>query len=254
MPDFQLRTIQSFQEIDQCIQLQRATWGLPDIDITPARLFVVAQWSGAPSIGAFDASGRVFGFVHTLMARHEGTPAFYSHMLAVDESLRDTGIGYSLKLAQRDQALALNIPLVIWTFDPLQSRNAHFNLNKLGAVVRRYAVNFYGEQHASVFDAGIGSDRVFAEWWVGSRRVELALAGEPSPPDVSHDSIDIPGDFNSVKRTDHQQALIWRLQTREAFQSRLSRGLVVVGLERDIGSGISRYRLASAEATTDALR
>lgn len=254
MNAFDLRPVLNFDDIDQCIELQRATWGLPEVDITPARLFIVARWAGTPPIGAFDAGGRLLGFVHTLMANHNGTPAFYSHMLAVDESTRDSGIGYRLKLAQREQAIAQKVPLVLWTYDPLQSRNAHFNLNKLGAIVRTYAVNFYGEKHASVFDAGIGSDRVLAEWWVGSRRVAQALSGEPTAPDSSLDTVEIPSDFSAVKRGDHQQALIWRLQTREAFQSRLSRGLVVVGLARDLENGRSRYRFSGPEAVADALR
>ena len=254
MTAFDLRPIQSLPDIDQCIELQRSTWGMPEVDLTPPRLFIVARWAGTPPIGAFDEGGRLLGFVHTLLANHNGTPAFYSHMLAVDESLRDSGIGYRLKLAQREQARAQNVPLVVWTFDPLQSRNAHFNLNKLGAVVRGYVVNFYGEQHASVFDAGIGSDRVFAEWWVASNRVARALSGEPPSPDSSLDSLEIPADFNAVKRSDHQQALICRLQTREAFQSRLSRGLVAVGLERDLERGTSRYRFSGPEAVADALR
>lgn len=254
MTAFELRPIHSQRDIDQCVVLQRNTWGMPDVDITPARLFIVARWAGTTPIGAFDEHGRLLGFVHTLLAQHEGTPAYYSHMLAVDESLRDSGIGYRLKLAQREQALSQGIPLVVWTFDPLQSRNAHFNLNKLGAVVRGYVVNFYGEKHASVFDAGIGSDRVFAEWWVGSRRVARALEGGPPMPDTSLETLEIPSEFGAVKRDDHQGALLWRLQTREAFQSRLSRGLVAVGLDRDRESGRSRYRFASAEAASDALR
>lgn len=254
MPDFELRTIESHDDIAQCVALQRATWKMPDVDITPARLFIIARYSCAPPIGAFDSGGQLLGFVHTLLSHHAGVNAFYSHMLAVDESQRDAGIGYRLKLAQRERALAAGVPLVVWTYDPLQSRNAHFNLNKLGAIVRRYVVNFYGEDHASVFDSGIGSDRVFAEWWVGSRRVARALAGETPVPEPNLDAVEIPSQFTAVKQSDQHRAMLWRLQVREAFQSRLSRGLAVVGLERDAGSGLSRYRFAGAEAAEDAIR
>ena len=254
MKPFEIREIASFADIGQCVELQRSTWGMPEIDITPARLFVTARWAGTPPLGAFDASGRVVGFLHTIPARFGGTPSFYSHMLAVDERLRDTGIGFALKLEQRRRALADGVPLVVWTFDPLQSRNAHFNINKLGVVVRRYVENFYGEQHASVFDAGIGSDRVFAEWWVGSDRVERVLAGERRAATGLEPFVEIPSDFAAIKRTGLEQALIWRLRTREQFQSRLSRDLAADGFVRDAESGTSRYIFEAAEAVAHAIR
>lgn len=249
-----IRPIDTFDEIEQCVELQRSVWSMPDVDLTPARLFVIAKWSTAPPLGAFDERGSVVGFVHTLLARFEGTICYYSHMLAVDERLRDTGIGYRLKLAQRDQAIADNVPLVVWTFDPLQSRNAHFNLNKLGAVARRYITNFYGERHATVFDAGIGSDRVYAEWWVRSRNVERALAGEPRADAGPRVYVEVPSDISGLKRRDQESALIWRLRTRERFQSSLSRGMVAIGFERGGEQATSRYIFADEEAVRDALR
>lgn len=243
-----IRPIESFEDIDKCMALQSATWSLPDIDQTPPRLFVVARHSGTPPLGAFDERGELVGFVHTLMGRFAGALCFYSHMLAVDERYRDSGIGYRLKLAQRDQALAAGVPLVVWTFDPLQSRNAYFNLNKLGAIARRYVDNFYGEQHATVFDAGLGSDRLFAEWWVGSERVARALRGEAQRPPDHSALVTIPREIASIKRTDHQSALLWRLRVREQFQSLFSRGLIAVGLERDTSEQTSRY-LFSEEAS-----
>ena len=244
--DLELREIKTFGEIDACVALQRQTWGMPDLEVTGSHLFVIAAYSGTPAIGAFAADGRLVGFLHMLFANFYGTPAYYSHMLAVDESWRDKGVGYRLKLAQRDRALENDVPLVVWTFDPLQSRNAHFNVNKLGAVIRRYVVNFYGENNFTVFDAGIGSDRVFAEWWVRSEKVERALAGERFRPATTAAGVEIPADINRIKRTDHGSALLWRLHTRERFQSRLSRGLVAVALEHEPDSEHSTYVFADA--------
>ena len=250
----EIRDVTSFEDIDQCMTMQRTTWRLPDADITPSRLFILARWAGTPPIGAFDESGCLRGFLHTIPARFGGTPSYYSHMLAVDESQRDSGIGYALKLEQRRRALADGVPLVVWTFDPLQSRNAHFNINKLGVVVRRYVEDFYGAQHASVFDAGIGSDRVFAEWWVGSPHVARAIEGQAVAPTGLEPFVEIPADFNAIKQTDQEQALLWRLRTREQFQSRLSRGLVAVALVRDATSRMSRYIFEQGEAVENELR
>ena len=254
MEGFSIREIERFDEIEQCMDMQRRTWSMPDVDLTPARLFVVARHAGTPPLGAFAPDGRLVGFLHTLAARFGGVESYYSHMLAVDEGLRDAGIGYALKLEQRRRALADGVRLVVWTFDPLQSRNAHFNINKLGVVVRRYTENFYGEHHASIFDAGIGSDRVFAEWWVGSERVARALAGERVAPPVGGTGVEIPSDFNAVKRSSLDEALLWRLRTREQFQSCLSRGLAAVGFERDPARGRSRYAFTDAEEVDRAIR
>src|SRR5205823_4269133 len=111
---------------------------------------------------------------------------YYSHMLAIIPELQNSGLGRELKLRQRERALENNVRYIIWTFDPLQSRNAHLNINKLGCIVRRYKVNFYSTSMASVFDADIESDRLMAEWWVNLPRVESAIAGRA--PTVSADA------------------------------------------------------------------
>lgn len=237
---FEIREIESFGEIQQCIELQRVTWGMPDVDITPSRLFVIARHGGTPPLGAFALDGRLLGFLHTLSASFEGTPAYYSHMLAVEPTERDKGIGRALKLEQRLRALKSGIPLVVWTFDPLQSRNAHFNINRLGVVVRRYYENFYGAEHASVFDAGIGSDRLFAEWWVGSSRVERLVSGGRNEFEASG-MVEIPSDINSIKGRSKDEAAAWRSKARNDIQEQLGFGRYVRGFVFDRERGISRY-------------
>lgn len=252
MDDVELRDITAFSDIQACLRLQKATWGMPDADMTGTKFFVIAKHAGLPAIGAFDASGDLVGYLYTFLGRFHGTIAYYSHQLAVDAEWRDKGVGLKLKLAQRERALRDNVDLIVWTYDPLQSRNAHFNLNKLGAVVRRYVVNFYGEQNMTVFDAGIGSDRVFAEWWVRSRKVALALAGGTYRPQLATAPLAIPADITGIKERDEHAALLWRLRTRERFQSRLSRGLVAVSLDYDRESRRSRYVFADGRELRDA--
>ena len=246
MEEIELRDITKVEDIEKCVDLQRETWRMPDVDVTSAKFFIIASHAGTPAIGAFDRTGRLVGYLYTLLGRFDGVLAYYSHQLAVAEDFRNMGVGYRLKLAQRDRALRDGVPLIVWTYDPLQSRNAHFNLNKLGVVVRRYVVNFYGDQNWTVFDAGIGSDRVFAEWWVRSPKVELALGGSAFQPALARAGLEIPADINTVKRRDEREALLWRLHTRERFLSRLSRGLVAVALEHDPASDQSSYIFADA--------
>jgi predicted GNAT superfamily acetyltransferase len=246
LDELELREVTTITDIHACLRLQKETWGMPDVEMTGAKFFVIAKHAGTPALGAFDRTGRLVGYLYTFLGRFHGTMAYYSHQLAVAGGWQDKGVGHRLKLAQRERALREGIDLVVWTFDPLQSRNAHLNLNKLGAVVRRYVVNFYGEQNKTIFDAGIGSDRVFAEWWVRSPRVEMALRGERFRPAILTSGLEIPSDINAVKEHDERAALLWRLHTRERFTSRLSRGLVAVGLDHDKATDRSRYVFADA--------
>jgi len=246
MNEIELRDVTTFADIHACLRLQKETWQMPDAEMTGSKFFVIAKHAGMPAIGAFDGTGRVVGYLFTFLGRFHGTLAYYSHQLAVAADWRDRGVGLRLKLAQRERALGDGVDLVVWTYDPLQSRNAHFNLNKLGVIVRRYIPNFYGEQAKNVFDAGIGSDRVFAEWWVRTPKVERALRGESYRPRLETASLEIPADINDVKRHDDRAALLWRLNTRERFQSRLSRGLVAVTLSYDRDANRSRYIFADS--------
>jgi predicted GNAT superfamily acetyltransferase len=170
---------------------------------------------------------------------------YHSHLAAVVENLRHQDIGFRMKLAQRQQAMKAGVPLIIWTFDPLQSRNAHLNINKLGAVIRRYEVNHYSEGLSTVFDSGVPSDRIFAEWWVSSPHVGSILAGKrPYVKDPS-ESVLIPEDINKERSRSVEEHLKWRIRVREDFQSALAGGLIVRGFERAVGT--SRYLLGEDE-------
>src|ERR1041385_530705 len=192
-----IRECVSVDDFQQCIELERAVWKDEDIGIMPIRLYMISKACKAPTVGAFDQPGRLVGFVHTMLALVDHHVIYHSHLAAVLEGLRHKDIGYRMKLKQREFALAAGIPLIIWTFDPLQSRNAHLNINKLGAIIRRYEANYYGEGLSAVFGTDVPSDRIFAEWWVQSPHVEAALAGiRPQVPDA--EAVIIPEEISRV--------------------------------------------------------
>src|SRR5262249_28542527 len=146
-----------------------------------------------------------------------------------------------MKLAQREHAIKSGVPLIIWTFDPLQSRNAHLNINKLGAIIRRYEVDYYSRGFSNVFDPMVPSDRIVAEWWVSSPHVEAVLAGNRPGGDAKAESVSIPEDVGKIRERSSEEYLKWRLRVREDFQSKLADGLIAWGFERQPGG--SRYLL-----------
>ena len=239
-PHVTIRECVSVDDFRQCIELERSIWHDEDIGIMPIRLYMVSKSCNAPTIGAFDSEGRLVGFVHTSLALKGRHVAYHSHLAAVAASFRNKDIGLRMKLAQREHALQTGIPLIVWTFDPLQSRNAHLNINKLGAVIRRYEVNYYSEGISAVFDPNVPSDRVFAEWWVSSPHVVSVLGGKrPSPPGLAG-SVEIPENVDSVS-TSVEQHLQWRLRVREEFKAALSRGNIARAFIRQPDKKLSCY-------------
>ncbi|HJQ69373.1 MAG TPA: hypothetical protein VKA70_10385 [Blastocatellia bacterium] len=246
--DVTIRECVSVDDFNQCIELERAVWKDDDIDIMPIRLYMISKACNAPTLGAFDQAGRLVGFVHTMLALDGRNVVYHSHMAAVIEEMRHKDIGYRLKLAQRERAVEAGIPLIIWTFDPLQSRNAHFNINKLGVIVRRYEVNYYGEGVSSVFDSEVPSDRIFAEWWVSSPHVESVLAG--GRPSITEEAgaVVVPDDISAVRARSLEEHIEWRRRVRDDFQRELSKGQVVRGFARDRESAKSMYLFGPDES------
>ncbi|MFN0122341.1 MAG: GNAT family N-acetyltransferase [Blastocatellia bacterium] len=238
----QIRPCRTLDEFRACIDMQRDIWRFSDLDVVPLRAFVITRHSGGFTLGAFAPDNQLLGFAHALAAFEDGArPYYYSHMLAVREDLQNAGLGVKLKLAQRDHALAEGIPVIRWTFDPLQSRNAYLNIVKLGGVVRKYLVNYYGDASSSVLHAGLETDRLFAEWWVGSDRVARAIQGaraaDPAPARV----VEVPWDIQVIKDKDMNEARRWQMQIREQFQQCLADGLYCAGFARGENGDPSRY-------------
>ncbi len=230
-PEYVIRQCETLEEFEACLQMQRDVWQFSDLDVTPLRSYIITRRSGGFTLGAFDASNKLLGFGHAIAAFDEKLrPYYYSQMLAVAPELRNAGLGARLKLAQRDQALKTGVPLLTWTFDPLQSRNAYLNIVKLGGVIRQYCVNYYGNKSTSAFHRGLDTDRLFIEWWVRSSRVADAVAGK-RPAGEPEAVVEVPRDIESMKARDMEEARRWHLKVREGFQKCLNEGLYCAGFE-----------------------
>jgi predicted GNAT superfamily acetyltransferase len=187
-----IRKCQTLDEFQHCVALQREIWQEADLEIEPATAFVVAANTGGQVLGAFDGE-RLAGYTLAVAGIREGVPYLHSHMTGIHADFRDRGIGRMLKLFQRDEALSRNIRLICWTFDPLEFRNAYFNLNRLGAITRTYLPNFYGVT-SSPLHRGLATDRLLAEWHLDSPRVMAAAAGVPVQIPESSAVIGMPAD------------------------------------------------------------
>jgi len=223
-------------------ELQKEVWGIPDIEVVPVTQLVAAKEAGGTLIGAYDADVLV-GFVYGFPSFEYGQAAHHSHMLAVKTAYRNLDLGRRLKLAQREHVIAQGIAVMTWTFDPLQSLNAHFNFSKLGVVADRYLVDFYGAEAAS-FLHQTGTDRLWVSWWLTSDHVKRTISGDRAPESFSPDdvSIEIPGDINSLQQQDPRTALRWRQETRAAFTEAIRAGYKVVGFVRE--NNVGRYLLS----------
>ena len=242
MEEIAIRECLTIEELDQCVRLQRDVFGLPDIEISPRRHLIVSRQAGGWTLGAFTnpSSDRLVGFVHHLVAiRDQDEIIGYSHMMAVHKEYQNLGLGARLKWAQRERALTEGRRFIKWTWEPMQARNAHFNLNRLGVIVRTYGENFYGTDYVTEPEQrntaakGLPSDRLFAGWDLSSTRVvELARGGEPAPPPGSLGAIEIPPDWTALVKRDPQLAKQEQSRVRQEFEQAFSAGLVCAGFER----------------------
>src|SRR3989440_8833371 len=218
----EIRQVTSIEEYDACVRLQREVFGLPDLEISPRRHLIVSEQAGGWTLGAF-VDGRLVGFVHHLAATREDEVFGYSHMMAVAVEYQNQGVGARLKWAQRERALREGRTFIKWTFEPVRARNAHFNLNRLGVVVRSYAVNFYGTDYATnpteraAGVSGMDSDRLFASWELRSPRVEALAAGLDYPLPEADATIEIPADFSALVKSDPGSAKQEQLRVRAEF-------------------------------------
>ena len=169
-----LRSCNTLDEFHACLELQREVWGFSDVELVPLRVFSVANKIGGQVIGAWDCD-TLAGFALSIPGSRNGHSYFHSHMVGVKEPYRNTGLGRRIKLFQRQDALARGYELMEWTFDPLDIKNAYFNLERLGAIARRYHINQYGIT-TSPLQGFLPTDRLVAEWWLKSKRVETMLA------------------------------------------------------------------------------
>ncbi|HEY7295360.1 MAG TPA: hypothetical protein VH916_09965 [Dehalococcoidia bacterium] len=255
-PAVTVRPVASVAEYRACQEVQRRAWGITeDGYVVPVATMVSVQHAGGLVLGAFlrepqEADERLVGFAFAYLGRFRGRWALYSQLAAVDESLRDLGLGGRLKQAQRAWAREQGLALVAWSFDPLQAGNANFNLHRLGAICREYQVNFFGER-SDALNAGLDSDRLLAEWpveetaraWLGGDAEPLNLVQRTpvlccawSDAAVAGNRplrIEIPAEIAALRAHNLAQATAWQRTAREAFQRAFAAGYVAMDVVRE---------------------
>jgi predicted GNAT superfamily acetyltransferase len=249
MPSVTYRDLTTLDDFGTVVDLEREIWGPGYDEVVPVPILAVTVMRGGMLVGAF-ADGRMIGFVYSLAGIKHGRPTQWSHMLGVLDTFRNAGVGYQLKILQRERTLAMGLGLIEWTYDPMQAMNAHLNFAKLGVVAEEYEVNVYGES-TSPLHKGNPTDRFVAEWRVGDARIEERLRGavplapvltveranraqpagewlEPAAIDLSLDakriSVEIPTGFSHMLSDAPDLALEWRMATRELFTTYFARG------------------------------
>jgi predicted GNAT superfamily acetyltransferase len=243
-----IRECTSIEDLDNCISLQREAFGLPDLEISPRRHLIVSRQAGGWTLGAF-VGERLVGFVHHLAAVRPNNQVFgYSHMMAVAKDYQNKGIGAHLKWAQRQRALDEGRDFIKWTWDPMQARNAHFNLNRLGVVVESFGENFYGIDYNSDPGQnederpGLQSDRLFASWYLKSDRVcRLAEGNFENLDEDAVAEIRVPAEWSSLVKSDVVQARQVQQRVRTEFKKAFADGLVCAAFKR--GAEESSYLL-----------
>jgi predicted GNAT superfamily acetyltransferase len=216
-----------------CVALQKEVWGFSDIELVPLRIFVVAEKIGGQVVGAFD-NQELIGYAMAIPGVRNRHSFLYSQMLAVRKQYRNSGLGRRLKLFQREDGLARGFELMEWTFDPLEIKNAYLNIEKLGAIVRRYNINQYGIT-TSPLQAGLPTDRLIAEWWMSSDRVKAVLMTGTRPQFEVERTISVPAEIYAWKAKPETRSQAKDVQdgNRAEFLDCFQAGLAVLGYERD---------------------
>ena len=262
--DLTLRQLQEDWEYAACVELQRHAWGKDFEERVPAGILKISQKVGGITAGAFDADGKLVGFVYGLTGVKEGHLVHWSHMLAVREEVRELGIGRQLKLYQRDMMVELGVETIYWTYDPLVARNAHLNLNRLGAEIDEYVLDMYGDELGSTLSRGIGTDRFIVAWHISEERVRRIISGgkhidtnefaqlpvvntvirEDGSPFPTQGELqtwpmvrgEVPFDILKIQNESLEDAALWRTNTRQMFTFYLDRGYGVKAFYREPGS------------------
>ena len=250
--DVEIRPLRDHAEYRETLEVQRLTWGFSESDRVPPRLMIVGVEIGGLALGAF-SGGRLIGFSVAFPGRKEAEAAeerstfWHSHMTGVLPEWQGRGIGRRIKLAQREEALRAGVEVVEWTFDPLEIRNAYFNIERLGIIVRRFLPNQYGIT-SSRLHGGLPTDRLVAEWHVGSERVGAVIEKAERNRDEVAATIDVPRDIADLRVSDSESAREIQTRVREQFQQSFAEGLTVVGYRLDENTGA--YELGRPEKSS----
>jgi predicted GNAT superfamily acetyltransferase len=236
--DFRIQPLHAAEDMQDCVELQQRVWGYTPIDTVPDQIFIVAAKTGGHVLLARDKEEPI-GFALAFVAARDGRTYLHSHMVAVLEEYQNRGVGRLLKVAQREDALQRGFDLIEWTFDPLQLKNARFNITRLGAIVRHYIPNVYG-QTSSHLHAGLPTDRLVAEWWVRSPRVANILDGDSRTrtgngpaPHADRIAVSVPENIRELCREQPRAAEEIQSRIRQEFSTHFARGRAVVAFEID---------------------
>ncbi|MFN7944499.1 MAG: GNAT family N-acetyltransferase [Blastocatellia bacterium] len=286
-PDIIIRPLAGLSEMHAAEKLQQEVWGIGDLETVHAAEMIAVQHAGGTVIGAF-AGAELIGFVYGFPGYENGHVTIHSHLAAVKSAWRNYQTGARLKQAQRADALARGISEITWTYDPLQSMNAHFNFAKLGVTTRNYKVNFYGAE-MTILVPGIGTDRFWVSWNLDSERVRRRSEGLPAQPDPAEELstaeklvemtpgnvprlnaevkltnsadalsllVDIPAEIAAVQRESNELAIAWRETTREAFTSAFAAGYTAIEFfrQQDQESRYGSYLLCPSARADKYLR
>ena len=265
--EYEIRHVRTHDEFEQCVELQAATWGADFRESVPATILKITQRLGGVTAGAFAPDGALLGFVFGVTGIEHGSIVHWSDMLAVDARAQNHGIGRELKKFQRDAVRAIGATRMYWTFDPLVARNAHFNLNRLGAHVGEYVENMYGADTGSALHSGLGTDRFVAVWPLdgangddASRRAPVGAewraapilnaadgstadlrALADAPPERAR--VEVPGDIRALQNGRIEEAVKWRQSTRQALKWALAHGYSIEQFDLEPATSRGYYLL-----------
>jgi predicted GNAT superfamily acetyltransferase len=269
-----IRPLSSLEEFKAAERLQQEVWGYDALTVIPLAQLLTASKFGGLCLGAFDGV-RLVALLYGFVGLKAGEPVHVSQRMAALPEYQNRGLGERLKRAQRDHVLAQGLRWIRWTYDPLETRNAHLNLNKLGGFARTYVVDLYGPVSGHV-NEGLPTDRFEVEWYIRSRHASSRLAaqsgsqeertgeiegrlltrasrrgdglvtpeGVVEPPAGRAEGIwyvEAPTDIQKVKQASGELALAWRLTLRRAFQALFARGYAASALVRFDGGARAAY-------------
>ena len=293
MPDFEIRPLKTLADFHAAENVQRAAWDSADIDIAPLHIMLTIARNGGVVLGAFAQDqlvGFVLGFLGTSNRYGAEAPATVklkhcSHQMGVLPEWQSHGVGYALKVAQREAVLNQGVRLITWTYDPLESKNARLNIAKLGAVCNTYIRDYYGELRDDL-NRGLATDRFQVDWWIASRRIETRLTrnrpplqlrhyldvGTPiinavrrkdrdlpvcqdpvGPPSSDRYLVEFPADFQVIRRADNALAVAWRLHLRSICEAAFASGYTVIDFVHEPGPHARSFyvmqRIESSESS-----
>ena len=242
--NYSVKPCNTHKEFAACVNLQKQIWGYADQEVYPLRLFINLTKIGGHVLGAFTPEGQVVGFVASMPAWHGRQRYYHSLSLGVLPEHENRGLGKALKLAQREDAIRRGLNCIEWTFDPLKAKNAFFNIERLGAIARRYLTDHYGSVESRL-QQGLPTDRLIAEWWLESPRVIRTLGGKSENFEDRNIAAEVSwvSNIGQLAETNPGRAGAVQLAVRQQFQKCFADKLVITGFAK--GENENRYLLSS---------